>query len=1090
MAIETNITLKDGVSPALRSMNRALNIVLSTLQSVSKGFQRPIDVAAFNAARTELARAAVHIDNIEVGTNDAVVAQQQLANTANNVANAERSVANEIKQAVTQQQKFNADNQSIVSVVQRMDAGFQSVVTELKNITYYVSGIVPGLHKIRDGVNNIKNAQIQTAKVIRDGNRELQKTATSIYRANVNQLRLTSSFKQGVLTQLKLKNVTQEIKPAIDQNGRSQQRFNEYVRGGVNDSYRFLKNIRDALGVYLGFQSVGGVIKIADKLTSTRARIDLINKGLYTTDEVMRKIYESAMRSRGSYMEMADAVSKMAMRAPSIFNGGIDEVIAFTETLNKMAVVSGAEVQELNSAMLQITQALGAGVMRGDEFKSVIENLPVANQAVADYLKVAVDRITELAHDGKITADIFKRGILSAANDISKKMGQMKWTWAQVWEVFKNSATMAFEGVLGRLSDIANSDRFKSFTGGVGKVMVRVAEIVTDIFELITKVGAWLYDNWKKLKPIILGVVSAMIAFNFALYTTKAVLAIYNLMLGVMAAKKKLAAGATLLMTSQQVGLNMALLACPWTWVIGGIIAMIAVIGTIIACTYDWEKSNIDFKQTTINVMNAIKKVIKKTANFLKSAWLKAWDKIKQVALKAWGKIKQLALDVWAVFKAIGDFFVRNWSFIAPILWGIVGAFAAYKTALIAISVWHGICAGAIIFWKGVLAASAIAVAIWNGVITFAKFILSLFSIATWKQVAANIAMTVSGWAATSPLLFWIVVIAAIIALFYIIIACINKWCETSISATGLICGLFTALYAHIYDMISLIWNAIASLVEFFVNVWNHPMYSVKKLFVDLAINVLDMFIAMTKGCDEFATKFVNAMYEAINYVLDGWNWLVDKLGIVGEKMGLGKASKIAPIKSITSELSKTKALLESTVVNKPDGYWEAPKMEKKGYHDYAMKGYNWGANLGDNLGSSISDLWAKGKDKLSGLLNNVDLSKITNLIATKDPSKIGKTTDDLEKALRNGFDDPALDKIAKNTGKTADNTSGLAVSEEHLGYMRNLAEREAINRFTSNNTKVEMTNNNKIDSKLDMDEFVNYIISAISNPSAAKTHS
>ena len=667
--------------------------------------------------------------------------------------------------------------------------------------------------------------------------------------------------------------------------------------------------------------------------------------------------------------------------------------------------------------------------------------------------------------------------MFAAADDVNKKFASMPITWAQAWVIFKNFALKVFEPLMERISAITASDRFKGFADGIARALSKVAAIITEIFDKVSQIAAWIYDNWNKLTPIIQAVTAALITFRVALFTTKVVLAAYNLWLGIMRARQLLAAKATFLQTSQQVGLNMALMACPWVWVVGGILAMIAVIGTIIAYTYDWEKSNIDFKQTMFNVMTAIKNIMVKTANFLKSAWLNVWD-----------KIKQLALEVWDVFKAIGRFFIDNWSLIAPIVWGIVGAFAAYKLALFAIAIWHGICAAA--------------VAIWTGIVAVAKFVMSLFSIATWKQVAANIAMTVSGWAATSPLLFWIIVIVAIIALFYIAIAAINKWCGTSISATGLIAGYFTLLYAHIWNIFAYLWNYIASWVEFFANVFTNPIYSVKKLFVNLATNVIDCLIAMTKGCDKFATAFVNAILWAVNKAIEGWNAFVDILpDSIASKLGLGKGNLIEARTSFTSDLESAKASLNGLLGDKPADYWEAPKMEFKNLGEYAMKGYNWGANLGDKLGSGASDLWSKGKDKLSGLLEGASGFDPSKLIATKDPSKTGNATDDLAgdlgKALGGGFDNPALDKIAgdtgkiaNNTGETADNTSGLAVSEEHLGYMRNLAEREAINRFTSSNTKVEMTNNNKIDSKLDMDEFVNYIIGVISNPRAAKTHS
>ena len=238
------------------------------------------------------------------------------------------------------------------------------------------------LVKINSRLTTISRTSDRINGSIRNNTSTLNGTLTAINKGVTNQTRLLSK--------------TRQIKPAIDQNGRAQLRFNEYVRGGVHESSRFLSNIRNALGVYLGFQSVKGILNTADTLTTTKARLDLVNDGFQTTKELQQKIYESAMNSRAGYAETADVVAKLATRAGKVFSNN-DETIAFANTLQKMFHIAGASTQEMNSASLQLVQALGSGVLRGEELNAVFEAAPNVIQAIADYMNKPIGQIREMA---------------------------------------------------------------------------------------------------------------------------------------------------------------------------------------------------------------------------------------------------------------------------------------------------------------------------------------------------------------------------------------------------------------------------------------------------------------------------------------------------------------------------------------------------------------------------------------------------------------------------------------------------------------------------------------------------------------------
>lgn len=115
------------------------------------------------------------------------------------------------------------------------------------------------------------------------------------------------------------------------------------------------------------------------------------------------------------------------------------------------------------SASLQLTQALGSGVLRGEEFNAVFEAAPNIMQTVADYMNVPIGQLRNMSAEGQITSDIVKNAMLSATDSINQQFKQMPLTFSQVWTGFKNIALKAFDPIMLKLSEIANSEKFQAF---------------------------------------------------------------------------------------------------------------------------------------------------------------------------------------------------------------------------------------------------------------------------------------------------------------------------------------------------------------------------------------------------------------------------------------------------------------------------------------------------------------------------------------------------------------------------------------------------------------------------------------------------
>lgn len=229
-----------------------------------------------------------------------------------------------------------------------------------------------------------------------------------------------------------------------------------------------LSTMKKIGAAFVGSRIVQGMVGLSDSFTQTTARLNLMNDELQSTAELQEMIYKSAQRSRGAYLQTADTVAKLGLRAGEAFSSNA-ETVAFAEQLNKMFVIAGASQQEMASASLQLTQALGSGVLRGEEFNAVFESAPNVMQAVADYMQVPIGSLREMAADGEITASIVKNALLSAAEETNAQFESMPMTWAQVWTEMSNVAIRALEPVLSGINWLANNlDIVVPLVSGVG----------------------------------------------------------------------------------------------------------------------------------------------------------------------------------------------------------------------------------------------------------------------------------------------------------------------------------------------------------------------------------------------------------------------------------------------------------------------------------------------------------------------------------------------------------------------------------------------------------------------------------------------
>ena len=381
-----------------------------------------------------------------------------------------------------------------------------------------------------------------------------------------------------------------EIEQNIRNADERQRGFNRSVRDGSSAAdtlWNKLKGIAITVG---GLSAIKNVIGISDTLTSTNARLNLLVDDGGSLAELEQKVMASAQRSRAAYFDTASAVAKLGLNAGNAFDHDINQVIAFMEQVNKQFVIGGANAAEQSAAMIQLTQAMGAGALRGEELNSILDAAPGIARAIEQYMGVAEGSIKQYAEQGLVTAEVVKNALFSIADETNAKFESMPMTWAQIWNSMQNKALSVFTPILNRINEIGNSQRFEQVSNGIINSLAAVATMATFVFDLLISGGTFVVDNWSWLAPIIYGVATAYTVLHGAILIYNTVQGISNMLATISAARSAIKAGATIAeaaatttATGAQVGLNAALLACPITWIILLIIALIAIFYAAVA---------------------------------------------------------------------------------------------------------------------------------------------------------------------------------------------------------------------------------------------------------------------------------------------------------------------------------------------------------------------------------------------------------------------------------------------------------------------------------------------------------------------------
>ena len=495
-------------------------------------------------------------DGVDVFTGTGVERFQQEVQSANDMLNT-----------------LNTTQARISQTAQGMDILPDAAVQDMNTMQQRLSAIQQRIQQIENNPVNVgaDNANAELEQLRMQLNQAIQE------QNSLNQAMQNMDVSAANDAYLRLSQTVGNTERYIRDNVDEQGRFNQEISAGTQQANELTNTIKRAVAAYVSIQSVGKALNISDELVQTTSRLNMMNDGVQTTAELVNMVYAAAQDARGSFSQMADVVARFGNNAKDAFSSS-EEVVAFADLIQKQMTIAGASTQEAANAELQLSQALGSGVLRGDELNSIFEQAPNLIQNIADYLDVPIGKIREMAADGELSADVVKAAIFSAADDINSKFNEMPMTWGQMWQSMQNTALIAFQPVLQRLNDLANSEAFQTFIQGAIEAMATLANILLNVFDLAVSIGTFIGDNWSIIAPIVYGIVAALTAYIAISAIVAAINGVMAIAEGVKAAAQMMATGATFAETAAQQGLNAALMACPLTWIIMLILALIVVI--------------------------------------------------------------------------------------------------------------------------------------------------------------------------------------------------------------------------------------------------------------------------------------------------------------------------------------------------------------------------------------------------------------------------------------------------------------------------------------------------------------------------------
>jgi tape measure domain-containing protein len=664
--IQTSIAMTDNISATLHNITNALNMTVTAFQGVQNTASNDIN--------------ANSIDSMREHINAATIAAQEFDREIEKATQPRTMPPIEVEWYSPQNveifnmsgiQRYRQEVQSTNEMLTRLTASQQAISQQASTMNIISPSAVNDLNSmnsriqaLRNQITQVQNSRIQVVGIER-ANAEMQGLRDQLNNALRTQEDLNAALNNMDVTAanaayVQLNSIVDSTERNIRDNVNEQQRFNQELRNGASGADNLKNKIMGMAAAYLSVRGAGKLLNLSDTMTQTTARLNLIVDDGGSVAELQNKIYQSAQNARASYQQTADVISKLGMQASAAFNSN-DELIAFSEQLNKSFVIAGANSQAIESTMYNLTQALSSGVLRGQDFNTVMSNaMPIA-QNIADYMGLTVGELREMAADGELSASIVKNAMLAAADETNARFEKIPKTFGDIAASMKNRAIRVFQPILTHLNRIANSQAFQTFANNAINALAGIVKVLTRIIEVGMEVYNFFASNWSAIAPIIYTIVGAFLAYELAVKACAIVTGIitaakmaYVFVLSIFSATAAAA-------TAAQWGLNAAMYANPIGIIIALVIALIVVF--------------VMFTEQIVGAIWWLGALFKNIGLWIVNVAIGVWNSIKNIGL--W--FANLGQAIWAIFQNIGfaiaNFFLGIWESVKAIASNIATAF-------------------------------------------------------------------------------------------------------------------------------------------------------------------------------------------------------------------------------------------------------------------------------------------------------------------------------------------------------------------------------------------------------------------------------